>query len=91
MHGGVMIMGDLVLLETEINPVMLKLIQNGAEITAVHNHLLRSSPATFYMHVGGHGDPVKLATAIRIHQCARKSRESGSSKELSINRHCGGP
>jgi hypothetical protein len=65
MHGGAMIMGDLVLLEPEINPVMLKLIQNGAEITAVHNHLLRSSPATFYMHVGGHGDPVKLATAIR--------------------------
>jgi hypothetical protein len=65
MHGGVMIMGDLVLLEPEINPVMLKLIQNGAEITAVHNHLLRSSPATFYMHVGGHGDPVKLAAAIR--------------------------
>jgi hypothetical protein len=65
MHGGVMIMGDLVLLETEINPVMLKLIQNGGEITAVHNHLLRSSPATFYMHVDGHGDPVKLATAIR--------------------------
>jgi hypothetical protein len=65
MHGGAMIMGDLVLLETEINPVMLKLIQNGAEITAIHNHLLRGSPATFYMHVGGHGDPVKLATAIR--------------------------
>jgi len=57
-------MGDLVLLETEINPVMLKLIQNGAEITAVHNHLLRGSPATFYMHVGGHGDPAKLASAI---------------------------
>jgi hypothetical protein len=66
MHGGAMIMGDLVLLETEINPVMLKLIQNGAEITAIHNHLLRGSPATFYMHVGGHGDPVKLATAIRM-------------------------
>ncbi len=65
MHGGVMIMGDLVLLETEINPVMLKLIMNGAEMTAVHNHLLRGSPATFYMHVGGHGDPVKLATALR--------------------------
>jgi hypothetical protein len=65
MHGGVMIMGDLVLLEAEVNPVMLKLIQNGGEITAVHNHLLRASPATFYMHVGGHGDPVKLATAIR--------------------------
>jgi hypothetical protein len=42
-----------------------KLIENGVEITAVHNHLLRASPATFYMHVGGQGDPVRLATAIR--------------------------
>jgi len=65
MHGGAMVMGDLVLLETEINPVMAKLIENGIEITAVHNHVLRANPATFYMHIGGHGDPVKLATAIR--------------------------
>ncbi len=65
MPGEVMVMGDLVLLETEINPVMAKMIENGLDITAVHNHLLRASPATFYMHVGGHGDPVKLATAIR--------------------------
>ena len=64
-HGGVMAMGDLVLLETEINPVMAKLIASGLEITAVHNHLLRANPAIFYMHVGGHGDPVKLASAIR--------------------------
>jgi len=64
-HGGAMVMGDLVLLETEINPVMTKLIENGMEITAVHNHVLRGSPATFYMHIGGHGDPVKLATALR--------------------------
>jgi hypothetical protein len=64
-HGGAMIMGDLVLLETEINPVMSKLIENGVEITAIHNHVLRANPATFYMHVGGHGDAVKLATAIR--------------------------
>jgi hypothetical protein len=64
-HGGVMIMGDLVLLETEINPVMKKLIDSGLSITAIHNHLLRASPATFYMHVGGQGDPVKIATAIR--------------------------
>jgi hypothetical protein len=63
-HDGVMVMGDLVLLETEISPVMSKMIQNGLEITALHNHLLRSNPATFYMHVAGHGDPVKLATAI---------------------------
>src|SRR6266511_1570225 len=65
MHGGAMVMGDLVLLETEINPVMAKLIENGIEITAVHNHVLRGNPATFYMHIGGHGDPVKLATAVR--------------------------
>jgi hypothetical protein len=64
-HGGVMAMGDLVLLEGEIAPVMTKLIEGGLEITAVHNHLLRANPATFYMHVGGHGDPVKMATAIR--------------------------
>src|SRR5471032_1760292 len=64
-HGGAMVMGDLVLLETEINPVMLKLIEGGLEITAVHNHLLRANPATFYMHVGGHGDPAKMAAAIR--------------------------
>jgi hypothetical protein len=64
-HGGAMVMGDLVLLETEINPVMLKLIEGGLDITAVHNHVLRASPATFYMHVGGHGDPVKMAAVIR--------------------------
>jgi hypothetical protein len=64
-HGGAMVMGDLVLLETEINSVMTKLIENCLEITAIHNHVLRGSPATFYMHVGGHGDPVKMAAAIR--------------------------
>ena len=63
-HGGAMVMGDLVLLESEINPVMSALIQNGLEITAIHNHVLRANPATFYMHVGGHGDPAKLATTI---------------------------
>jgi biotin operon repressor len=54
-----------VLLDTEIAPVMSKLIENGVEITAVHNHVLRGNPATYYMHIGGHGDPVKMATAIR--------------------------
>ena len=65
MGGGAMVMGDLVLLETEINPVMAKLIEGGIEITAVHNHLLRANPETFYMHIGGHGDPVKMAEVIR--------------------------
>src|ERR1700676_130452 len=65
MGSEVMAMGDLVLLETEIKPVMTKMIENGLDITAVHNHLLRANPATFYMHVGAHGDPVNLATAIK--------------------------
>src|SRR5262244_1899366 len=46
-HGGAMVMGDLVLLDTEIAPVMSKLIQNGIDITAVHNHVLRGNPLTF--------------------------------------------
>jgi len=64
MGNDAMIMGDLVLTQDEVNPVMKKLIDAGLEITAVHNHLLRSEPATMYMHVGGHGDAVKLATAL---------------------------
>ena len=66
-------MGDLVLLETEINPVMAKLIDGGLQITAVHNHLLRANPATFYMHVGGHGDPAKMAGVIREALSASKT------------------
>src|SRR5262245_26010017 len=63
-HGGVMAMGDVVLLETEINPVISKLQAAGLEVTAVHNHLLRANPATFYMHIAGHGDAEKVATGI---------------------------
>jgi hypothetical protein len=65
MQEQVIVMGDLVLLESEINPVMQKLEQSGIEITAIHNHLLRSTPVTMYMHVMGHGDPVKLAKDLR--------------------------
>jgi hypothetical protein len=60
-----MLMGDLVLTEDEVSPVMLKLMESGIEITALHNHLMRATPATFYMHVRGNGDPVKIATAVR--------------------------
>jgi biotin operon repressor len=64
MGAGGMVMGDLVLTESEVNPVMKKLAESGIEITALHNHLLRGQPATLYMHVLGVGDPVKLATAL---------------------------
>ena len=58
------VMGDLVLTADEVNPVMKKLAGEGIEITALHNHLLRAAPATFYMHVRGRGDAVKLAAAL---------------------------
>jgi hypothetical protein len=56
-----MVMGDLVLTQDEVNPVMKKLVDGGIEITALHNHLLRNSPFTMYMHFEGFGDPAKLA------------------------------
>jgi hypothetical protein len=77
-HGGAMVMGDLVLTESETKPVMTKLLEGGLEITALHNHLLRANPATFYMHVGGHGDPVKMAETIRAALALSKTpAESG--------------
>ena len=60
-----MMMGDLVLTESEINPVMGKLLAEGLQVTALHNHLLRANPPTFYMHVAGTGDPAQLAQLVR--------------------------
>ena len=60
-----MMMGDLVLTESEINPVMSKLLAEGLQVTALHNHLLRANPPTFYMHVAGTGDPAQLARLVR--------------------------
>ena len=60
-----MVMGDLVLTEDEIEPVMLKLQENGIEETALHNHLLHESPRVMYMHIEGHGEATMLAKAIR--------------------------
>jgi hypothetical protein len=60
-----MMMGDLVLTESEINLVMSKLLAEGVEVTALHNHLLRASPPTFYMHVAARGDPEQLARLLR--------------------------
>src|SRR5438132_13506279 len=59
-----MVMGDLVLTAEEVSPVMAKLLAGGIEVTALHNHLLPNQPFTMYMHVLGHGDPVKLASVL---------------------------
>jgi hypothetical protein len=60
-----MFMGDLVLTDTELSAVMKRLIDSGVDITAIHNHLLRTTVPVIYMHVGGHGDPVRLGEALR--------------------------
>jgi hypothetical protein len=54
-------MGDLVLTEDEVNPVMSALLDNGLEVTALHNHFFYETPRLFYMHVMGHGKPANLA------------------------------
>jgi hypothetical protein len=59
-----MVMGDLVLKDTEISAVMKRLIDDGIQISAVHNHLLRTSEPVVYMHIAGHGESAKLAQTI---------------------------
>lgn len=65
-HHGAMLMGDLVLTENEIGPVMKRLVAGGMEITAVHNHLLRTSIPIIYMHIAGYGNPVQLAETVHV-------------------------
>ena len=62
--GGVMAMGDLVLTERELSPVISKLQAGGVEQTAIHHHLIGESPRVYYVHVHAHGDAVKIARAI---------------------------
>lgn len=70
-HGGgihgpaAMAMGDLVLTERELAPVMSRLLQGGIEITAIHHHLIRESPRVLYMHIHALGSPVDIAQTIR--------------------------
>ena len=67
------VMGDLVLTQSEVNPVLSRLLEGGVTITALHNHLLRSSPATTYMHVHGEGDAVALATTLKAALAASRT------------------
>ena len=60
-----MVMGDLVLLEAEVNPVVAKLRSSGFEISAVHNHLMEEAPKVLYVHYMAHGPAVQLATSLR--------------------------
>jgi phosphotransferase system IIB component len=59
-----MVMGDIVLLENEVNPVMSAALDNGLEVTALHNHFLWDSPRVMFMHIGGMGDQETVARAV---------------------------
>ncbi|MBI3679247.1 MAG: DUF1259 domain-containing protein [Acidobacteria bacterium] len=65
-HGnGLMVMGDIVLLEDEVSPAMSAALDNNLEVTALHNHFFFEKPRVMYMHIGGHGQPEQLAGAVR--------------------------
>ncbi len=64
-HGGLMVMGDLVLFEDEVNAVMSAALEGGLEVTALHNHFFFESPRVMFMHIGGMGTAEKLAGAVR--------------------------
>jgi Domain of Unknown Function (DUF1259) len=68
-----MVMGDLVLLESEVNPVVGKLRSSGFEISAVHNHLMEETPKVLYVHYMGHGPAAQLATSLRAALSASKT------------------
>src|SRR6266404_3624551 len=61
----VMVMGDLVLFQDEVNPVMTTLLDNGLSVTALHNHFFYDEPKVYFMHIGGEGSAEKLATGVR--------------------------
>ena len=68
-----MAMGDLVLTQDEVAPVMSKLQEMGVELTALHNHLLHESPRVMYLHIHAAGDPVKIAQAVRAAMALTKT------------------
>lgn len=65
-HGGhVMLMGDTVLFEDEVNPVMSAALDAGLEVTALHNHFFFDRPKVYFMHIGGMGDAAQLAAGVK--------------------------
>ena len=64
-NNSVMVMGDLVLFEDEVNPAMSAALDSGLEVTALHNHFFFDNPRVMFMHVGGSGEPETLAASVR--------------------------
>ncbi len=86
--GQLMVMGDLVLFEDELNPVMSVALDNGLEVTALHNHFFFDSPRVMFMHIGGAGTAEKLATAVgQALQKVKEIRKANAKPALAF----GGP
>jgi hypothetical protein len=77
-HGGTMVMGDIVLLEDEVSPTMSAALDNGLEVTALHNHFFYEQPRVMYMHIGGSGDVTKLGAAVKKVIDAQRSVRTAS-------------
>jgi uncharacterized protein DUF1259 len=84
-----MAMGDLVLTESEVEPVMMKLQEGSIQETAVHNHLLNESPRIMYMHIEGHGDAVQMAKAIHAALALTKTPPPDSSSPPPTDQNIG--
>lgn len=77
-----MVMGDIVLLEDQVNPVMSAALDNGLEVTALHNHFFWDSPKVMFMHIGGMGDEEKLASAVGAVFAKLKQTSGGKGETL---------
>src|SRR5436190_2152478 len=65
MKAEAMVMGDLVLMQDEVNPVMSAALENGLQVTALHNHFFYDEPKVYFMHIGGEGETATLAKGVR--------------------------
>jgi hypothetical protein len=81
----VMVMGDMVVLEDQVNPVMSVALENGLEVTALHNHFLWDTPKVMFMHIGGMGDEPKLAGAVGKVFSAIKDTSGGKGQVPSLD------
>jgi phosphotransferase system IIB component len=84
----VMMMGDTVLFEDEVNPAMSAALDAGLEVTALHNHFFFDQPKVYFMHIGGHGDAGKLADGVRkVYDRIAEVRAAHANPESTFPRH----
>src|SRR6266576_2268887 len=85
MKGEAMVMGDLVLMQDEVNPVMSAAFDNGLQVTALHNHFFFDSPKVMFMHIGGMGETEKLASAVGKVFAKIKETSGGNSEVAKVD------